>query len=37
MERTASYQTQIQHPGLALTQSRVAVLRERMRSTSAQA
>lgn len=34
MERTAVYQAQVKHPGLALTQSRIAALRERTGSSA---
>jgi len=37
MERTAAYQTQIKHPGLPQTQTRIDVLRERLRGRNAEA
>lgn len=36
-ERTASYQLQIEHPGLPQTEARIQVLRERLRSAGAEA
>jgi transcriptional regulator with XRE-family HTH domain/tetratricopeptide (TPR) repeat protein len=37
MERTAAYQAQIKHPGLALTEARIAALRDRVPAPGAQA
>jgi hypothetical protein len=37
MERTAAYQAQMKHPGLAMTEARISVLRDRVQAPSAEA